>query len=87
MPESQPFQGKVISTVGSARSYVVSVPSGEVHRNQSHLNIVPDKPKREAEPEHVETWTDMSSKVIMIRSCTVTAIWLPERLAWGGDVV
>ena len=38
--EDQPIQGKVISPTGSPRSYVISTPSGEVHRNQSHLNIV-----------------------------------------------
>ena len=38
--ERQSIQGKVISHVGSPRSYVVSTPSGEVHRNRSHLNIV-----------------------------------------------
>ena len=75
--ESQPVQGKVISTAGSPRSYVVSTPSGEIHRNRSHLNIVPDKP----EPEHEETRTDLSTKVIMTRSRTGTEIRPPERLA------
>ena len=74
--ERQPIQGKVISPAESPRPYVVSTPSGEVHRNQSHLNIVPDRP----EPEHQENQTDSSPKVIT-RSCTGTEIRLPERLA------
>ena len=75
--ERKPIQGKVISHAGSPRSYVVSTPSGEVHRNRSHLNIVPDRP----EPEHQETQTDLSPKVIMMRSRTGTEIRPPERLA------
>ena len=75
--ESQPVQGKVISTAGSPRSYMVSTPSGEIHRNRSHLNIVPNKP----EPEHAGTQTDLSPKVIMTRSRTGTEIGPPKRLA------
>ena len=75
--ERQPIQRKLISPAGSPRSYVVSTPSGEVHRNRSHLNIV---------LEHQENRTDSSPKVIMTRSRTGTEIRPPERLAWGGDV-
>ena len=51
-----------------------------VHRNLSHLNIVPDNP----EPDHKETQTESSQKVIMTRSRTETEIRPPERTGLRG---
>jgi len=75
--ESQPIQGRVISPAKSPRSYVVATPSGQVHRNRSHLNVMPES----QETENQETRTESSPNVIMTRSRTGTEIRPPERLA------
>ena len=41
--EDRPIQGTVVSPADSPRSYVVSTPAGLLHRNRSHLNVVPEK--------------------------------------------
>jgi len=40
---SQPVTGRVIGPAGPPRSYVVDTPTGQVQRNRSHLNVVPDQ--------------------------------------------
>ena len=40
--ESNVIPGTVVSTGNRPRSYVVETPSGEVERNRSHLNVVPN---------------------------------------------
>lgn len=89
--ESDPVRGKVLSSAGTPRSYVVETPSGQVRRNRSHLNVVPPE-----EDEDVTSETESSQpaqtlassspqrsspKVFMTRSRTGTAIRRPDRLA------
>jgi len=72
--ESQPIQGRVISPAKSPRSYVVAMPSGQVHRNRSHLNVMPESQGT----ENQETRTESSPNVTMTRSRTGTEIRPPE---------
>ena len=41
--DHQPVEGRVVQPAGTPRSYVVETPLGEVRRNQSQLNIVPEQ--------------------------------------------
>ena len=41
--DQQPVEGRVVQPAGTPRSYVVETPSGEVWRNRSQLNIVPEQ--------------------------------------------
>ena len=38
---NRPVPGRVITPVETPRSYLVETPSGQIRRNQQHLNIVP----------------------------------------------
>ena len=40
--EDQPIRGRVVEQADAPRSYVVETPSGHIHRNRSHLTIVPE---------------------------------------------
>ena len=56
--EDQTVRGRVIEPAGSPRSYVVETPTGQVHRNRSHLNVVPDQSETQetiVEPQGVPT--------------------------------
>ena len=39
---NQPTQGRVITPADTPRSYLVETPSGQIRRNQQHLNIIPN---------------------------------------------
>ena len=66
--ECQSIQGRDTSPADLPRSYVVATPSGQVHRNRSQLNVIPECP----ETENQETQSESSPNVIMTRSCTGT---------------
>ena len=38
----EPVHGTVVSTADAPRSYMVETPSGQLRRNQQHLNVVPE---------------------------------------------
>ena len=79
--ERQPMEGRVVSAADSPRSYVIDTPSGQVHRNRSHLNVVPEQSMPEQPmPDNVEMETGSQPRVIMTRSQTGTEIRPPERL-------
>ena len=48
--EDRPIQGTVVSPADSPRSYVVNTPAGLLHRNRSHLNVVPEQ----SQSDHLE---------------------------------
>ncbi len=52
--EKQPIEGTVLSSAGQPRSYVVDTPTGQLHRNRSHLKIIPQQSenKRSIQNEH-----------------------------------
>ena len=74
--ESEPMSGRVISTAGRPRSYVVETPSGQIERNRSQLIVVPENSETNQQPD-VETETPYR---IMTRSRTGTAVNPPDRL-------
>ena len=84
------LDGRVCQPAASPRSYVIETPSGEIRRNQNHLNVLPNIP---AEPaSEIETPADSQPaevpRRIATRSQTGVAIKTPERLTYkGGDVV
>ena len=41
-PDSTPVRRTVLSSAGAPHSYIVSTPTGSLHRNRTHLGIVPD---------------------------------------------
>ncbi len=60
--EKQPIEGTVLSSAGQPRSYVVDTPTGQLHRNRSHLKIIPQQSgKQKKHPKR-------TSKVIITRS-------------------
>ena len=76
--ESQPIQGRVISRADNPRSYVIETPTGELQRNRTHLNIVPEQQPRST----VECpQTPASLRRIVTRSQMGTARKPPDRLA------
>ena len=58
--ESQPVHGRVIAPAETPRSYKVETPTGQVHRNRSHLNVVPDS----SVSSKIETPAQPSPKVL-----------------------
>ena len=68
-----PTQGTVVNTSTEPRSYIVETPSGNIRRNRSHLNIVPNTQPTMSQP-------DSSRSPIRTRSQTGTAVIPPERL-------
>ena len=53
----QPVQGRVVQPASTPRSYIVETPSGEVRRNRSQLNVLPQPPAARAYPGSPETAT------------------------------
>ena len=43
---SYPVQKRVVSPAESPRSYIVETPSGDLKRNRSQLNVMPDFPEQ-----------------------------------------
>ena len=68
--------GTVVSAGESPRSYVVETPSGELRRNRTHLNVVPETSS--GAPESPPTASP--PKVIQTRSKTGTTVRPPDRL-------
>lgn len=99
MSEDKLVQGQVISPTDRPRSYVVETPTGQVERNRSQLQVIPNEDKAEGD-QQTETGNNYDSKTkpepphqIMTRSRTGASMSKPERLAqqvwdWlkGGDV-
>ena len=53
--EEQPVRGRVMEQANAPRSYVVETPTGQVHRNRSHLTVVPEtEPPAQQEPSQPE---------------------------------
>ena len=52
---SQPTQGRVITPVDTPRSYLVETPTGQIRRNQQHLNIIPDPSTQVTVPSNIPT--------------------------------
>ena len=79
--EKQPVKGRVVEPAEAPRSYIVETPSGEVRRNRSQLNVVPEHSSI-VEPEVGSSPTNASEQPcrIVTRSHTGTAIRPPERL-------
>ena len=46
--DNEPVEGSVVRPAGTPRSYIVKTPSGEVRRNRSQLNIVPERSTTES---------------------------------------
>ena len=72
----QPISGTITSSSDLPRSYYVQTPTGEVRRNQHHLNRVPDSMNQD-QPQSSET------RRIMTRSSTGTPIIPPDRLLYN----
>ena len=87
--EREPIRGRVVSSAGQPRSYVVETPTGQIQRNRNHLNVIPEQPPENTEATETETTTptspavteESSPNVIMTRSRTGTQIRPPDRLA------
>lgn len=77
--ESEPVSGRVISTAGRPRSYVVETPSGRIERNRSQLTIVPRENSENSGTSHQPDVDIETPSRIMTRSRTGTAINPPDR--------
>ena len=74
---SEPVSGRVISPAGRPRLYVVETPSGQIERNRSELTVAPRENSETNYRSETETET---SRRVMTRSRTGTAINPPDRL-------
>ena len=70
-----PVRGRVVSSTAAPRSYIVNTPTGDVRRNRSHLNPVPQSDGTTA-PES----TSIRTSPIMTRTRTGATIQPPNRL-------
>ena len=71
------MQGRIISPANRPRSYIVGIPTGQVERNQSQLQVVPSAEQSEIE-QQAETEMEIEPEHpsrIMTRSRTGTAIY------------
>ena len=79
--DKQPVEGRVVEPAETPRSYIVQTPSGEVRRNRSQLNIVPERSSTvEPETGSSPVSASVAPRRIATRSQTGTAIRPPERL-------
>lgn len=72
---NQPTQGRVITPADTPRSYLVETPTGQIRRNQQHLNIIPNSSTDVSVPDNIPT----ARSRIMTRSQTGTEIVAPKR--------
>ena len=72
--DSHRTSGRVVTSAGTPRSYIIETPSGEIRRNRSHLNINPARAE-------TSTSTQQDRSPIMTRSRTGASIIPPDRLA------
>ena len=82
MSEDEPVRGRVVSPAGRPRSYVIETPNGQIERNRSQLQVVPNV---ETESDTVSQQTETETvpetpRRIMIRSRTRTVVSKPDRL-------
>lgn len=76
--DDQRVPGRVVSPADRPRSYVVETPTGQVERNRSHLQVLPDT--NETENESLTASPPEQPRRIMTRSKTGTAVSKPDRL-------
>ena len=82
--EQEPVPGVVVSPADRPRSYVVETPSGQIERNRSQLQFVPERSENSdsSEPENTQQEGESPPpKRIMTRSKTGTTLRPPERLS------
>jgi len=72
---NHPIPGRVVTSADTPRSYFVETPSGQIRRNQQHLNIVPERSTNGSVPESIP----VERPRIMTRSQTGTEIVAPKR--------
>ena len=77
--EDQRVPGRVVSPADRPRSYVVETPTGQVERNRSQLQVLPNTSETENESPNVSP--PEQPRRIMTRSKTGTAVSKPDRLA------
>ena len=83
--DPRPVEGRVVTHARAPRSYVVETPTGEVRRNRSQLNIVPDHIPELTDTTEADNYDHQeppveSQRKIMPRSRTGTAIVPPNYL-------
>ena len=69
--EENPIRGRVTAPADSPRSYIVETPSGQLHRNRCHLNVVPPQQDDQANTPDVQPKSPVkppSPNAIMTRS-------------------
>ena len=76
--EDQRVPGRVVSPADRPRSYVVETPTGQVERNRSQLQVLPNTSETENESPNVSP--PEQPRRIMTRSKTGTAVSKPDRL-------
>lgn len=76
--EDQPIQGTVLQPAETPRSYVVQTPSGELRRNQSHLNVLPPQSSQEQETQSRNSPAVVVPRRISTRSQTGTNVEQPD---------
>ena len=82
--ESEHIKGRVVSSAEHPRSYVVETPTGEIRRNRSHINVVPEQAETEqpeAEAPQASRSAEPPPNTIMTRSRSGAQIRPPDRLA------
>jgi transposase InsO family protein len=83
MSEDEPVHGRVVSPADRPRSYIVETPTGQIERNRSQLQVVPNIEDTESETIDQRTETETvpeTPRRIMTRSRTGTAVTKPDRL-------
>ena len=75
--QGQTTAGCVVSQAATPRSYVVSTPHGEVHRNRVQLSVMSNN-----SPQPEASSTDSTREPIMTRTRTRTAINPPDCLSF-----
>ena len=76
----KPVQGRVIELADTPRSYLVDIPSGQIHRNRHQLKPMPDLIENDSTTEQAQHPVE-ATRTIMTRLQTGTPIHPPERLA------
>lgn len=71
---NQQIPGRVVSSASAPRSYLVTTPSGDIRRNRSHLNPIPQSNSNTEQPD-----SNTPPSPIQTRSRTGTAIRPPDR--------
>ena len=61
--DNGPVSGRVVTSAGTPRSYLVETPSGQLQRNRIQLRVVPEELSEPEEPHRMMTRSQTGTEI------------------------